>query len=428
MSERKYYCLCDSNCKFETLNKEQILSAITQACSGAAVIDPDASPISKVKEGNAGKSVTFWVGTQAQYNAIAAKDPYCVYVITDSTKDADIVNSIAGAYTEAAAAMEAAVKAQETANGKAPKNYIGDVAAYHNGGSLNGTLNTMIKEMSADIDAGGICVRHLSYKNVPELGDAEGFVRFYKKGNGCTALFENITGTTRWLRYYNPATGWGEYQFIKYANASNLDGTTTINSSVFTVDDALSNQLENMRDNDLHIFRLVHNDVYLPDMAITMDAIVHMHRFAAGTGYANIEAYDPNQGRTYRYRKTCYNGVWSDYECYDPAMLVGVEYRTTEYWDGHVVYRKMIKYTNDAALAGDKMHTIPHGCTNMNRSYGAEIVCRTQGYQIPYINSNESTAVVGCSATAIEMRTTGNTNWSAGREWYFDMKYIKNTN
>lgn len=94
---RKYFCFCEANCKFETMTKEQILAAIAQAAETGLVIDPDAGFISKVKETNAGGYLTFWVGTQAQHNAIAEKDPSCFYIITDDTKDADIAKALADA-------------------------------------------------------------------------------------------------------------------------------------------------------------------------------------------------------------------------------------------------------------------------------------------------------------------------------------------
>lgn len=71
MSERKYYCICDSNCKFETMTKEQIIAAIAEA-TGNAPTSIDNSFITKVKESNTGGNVSFWIGTEAQYNAIAA--------------------------------------------------------------------------------------------------------------------------------------------------------------------------------------------------------------------------------------------------------------------------------------------------------------------------------------------------------------------
>lgn len=90
MSEKKYYCYCDSNCKYETMTKEQILAAIAQAVAGGNVFDTEAAIISKVKEMNAGDFVTFWVGTQAQYNALPIIDAKCVYIITDNTWQHDV--------------------------------------------------------------------------------------------------------------------------------------------------------------------------------------------------------------------------------------------------------------------------------------------------------------------------------------------------
>lgn len=91
MSGRKYYCFCDSNCKFETMTKEQILAAIAEAAAGGLDFDTDDAFISKVKESNAGGMVTFWRGTQAQYNALASIDPECFYIITDKTEN--VVNT-----------------------------------------------------------------------------------------------------------------------------------------------------------------------------------------------------------------------------------------------------------------------------------------------------------------------------------------------
>ena len=93
--EKKYYCFCGSNCKYETLTKEQILAVIEQAAAGSLTFDTSAAFITKVKEQNGGGYITFWVGTQAQYNALQTKDPTCFYLVTDSTKDADVAAAIA---------------------------------------------------------------------------------------------------------------------------------------------------------------------------------------------------------------------------------------------------------------------------------------------------------------------------------------------
>lgn len=110
MSEKKYYCFCGANCKYETLNKEQILSAIAQAQSGMPVIDPDAGVLTKVRETNTGGYITFWVGTQAQYNALQGNvEQNCFYIITDETTGEDIEDSIA-ALTERVSDLESVGK------------------------------------------------------------------------------------------------------------------------------------------------------------------------------------------------------------------------------------------------------------------------------------------------------------------------------
>ena len=90
MSEgKKYYCFCGSNCKYETMTKEQILTAIAQA-TGVTDVDPNAGFITKVKETN-GRFVTFWVGTQAQYAIDAASIPAGTPVIITDDTDIDSV-------------------------------------------------------------------------------------------------------------------------------------------------------------------------------------------------------------------------------------------------------------------------------------------------------------------------------------------------
>ena len=92
MSERKYYCLCDSNCKFETMTKEQIIAAITQAMETGSVGNVDTGFVTKIKEMNRGEPLTFWVGTTAQYNALPEIVTGCMYIITDEKSAADLAN------------------------------------------------------------------------------------------------------------------------------------------------------------------------------------------------------------------------------------------------------------------------------------------------------------------------------------------------
>ena len=80
-----FYVICDDDSKHEGMTKEQILAAITQAVETGGIRNCDTGFITKIKEKNSGGYVSFWVGTQAQYNATAAKESNCVYIITDET-------------------------------------------------------------------------------------------------------------------------------------------------------------------------------------------------------------------------------------------------------------------------------------------------------------------------------------------------------
>ena len=116
---RKYYCFCDANCRFETMNKEQILAAIAQAAEHGLVFDTEAAFITKVKEGNTGNSLTFWLGTEAQYNAIVTqgkKDANCFYILTDGGSPAELLQK-----TKELAARISALTAADV--GAAPAGY-----------------------------------------------------------------------------------------------------------------------------------------------------------------------------------------------------------------------------------------------------------------------------------------------------------------
>lgn len=94
MSERNYYVICDDNCRFEGMTKEQILTAITQAVEQGEIHDVDTGFVTTIKEQNAQKPLKFWVGTQAQYNAISAPEENTLYLITDPQIDDELQEQI----------------------------------------------------------------------------------------------------------------------------------------------------------------------------------------------------------------------------------------------------------------------------------------------------------------------------------------------
>lgn len=92
MSERNYYVICDDNCRFEGMTKEQIYDAIAEA-TGSTPTPVDSAFITKIKEQNANHNLKMWKGTEAQYNALAEKDTDTLYIITRANVAPRIVNS-----------------------------------------------------------------------------------------------------------------------------------------------------------------------------------------------------------------------------------------------------------------------------------------------------------------------------------------------
>lgn len=120
MAERKYFVLCEHNCKFESMTKEQILTAINNAIETGEIKDVDAGFITTIKERNKGAGLSFWVGTTAEFNAITKKVDGCYYIITDDTTISDVDKAIEGMRAQIEEIATVAAKAQsEVAGAKA---------------------------------------------------------------------------------------------------------------------------------------------------------------------------------------------------------------------------------------------------------------------------------------------------------------------
>lgn len=110
---RKYFVLCADNCKFESMTKEQILTAITQAVEEGNIRDVDTGFITKIVEQNKQAPLSFWVGTSAEYNALKTKAENCFYIISDDVFKDDLLNQIK-TLKERCEAAEAAVALYNT--------------------------------------------------------------------------------------------------------------------------------------------------------------------------------------------------------------------------------------------------------------------------------------------------------------------------
>lgn len=87
--ERKYYVLCEQNCKFESMTKEQILTAISQAVNEGTIGDIDTGFVTKIRTIN-NKDLKFFVGQQSEYELLtnAEKDNLFAIITNDTTKEA----------------------------------------------------------------------------------------------------------------------------------------------------------------------------------------------------------------------------------------------------------------------------------------------------------------------------------------------------
>lgn len=83
--DRIFYVVCDDDCRIEGMSKEQIFAAIAEA-TGNVPSGLDDAFITKIKESNTGGGVSFWVGTEAEFNAISpAAETSCIIARVDAS-------------------------------------------------------------------------------------------------------------------------------------------------------------------------------------------------------------------------------------------------------------------------------------------------------------------------------------------------------
>ena len=114
--------------------------------------------------------------------------------------------------------------------------------------------------------------------------------------------------------------------------------------------------------------------------------------------------------------KTKYAGVWGEWEWVNPPMFLGVEYRTTERWQGKPVYTKLINF---GALPDTSTRLVSHGITGITqviRCVGQDI---TTGDSLPMKYDSVSVDVYA-SLHEIIINTTSNksTNTANVQMWY----------
>lgn len=94
MSERKYYVICDDNCKFPAMTKEQTLAAIQQAVSMGEIKDVDTGFVTTLKTIN-GHGLKFFIGEQSEWDNVPDEQKTGVFaIITNDTIKDDMQSAI----------------------------------------------------------------------------------------------------------------------------------------------------------------------------------------------------------------------------------------------------------------------------------------------------------------------------------------------
>lgn len=128
-------------------------------------------------------------------------------------------------------------------------------------------------------------------------------------------------------------------------------------------------------------------------------------------------------------RRYWYNGTWSEWEVENPPMSLGVEYRTTERWEGKPVYTKLVSL---GAFTNPMVVTLP--------GYSAMRVIEAHGELRMTENSDNTLTVPGrfgnnevwidqsfAYSQQLRFRSTDGWDWPIGRPFYLRLKYWKYT-
>lgn len=120
----------ESDSSYESMTKQEIITAIVNAVEGGTVGDIDTGFVTIIKEINKNIGLRFWVGTTAEFNALTEKPDNVLYIKTDDTSAEDINNAIA-ALQETLATMEETLADLETeVEGKAATNHASQYSTY----------------------------------------------------------------------------------------------------------------------------------------------------------------------------------------------------------------------------------------------------------------------------------------------------------
>ena len=109
--------------------------------------------------------------------------------------------------------------------------------------------------------------------------------------------------------------------------------------------------------------------------------------------------------------KNCFSGTWYQHEWDNPPMLLGVEYRTTERWNGKAVYTALLNLGY-----GPNSGTFDIN-TNLVATQPIRATARIAGggsnQTVPYENNSESVSISGFANAQAQLFASLRTNFNA---------------
>ena len=156
-----------------------------------------------------------------------------------------------------------------------------------------------------------------------------------------------------------------------------------------------------------------------------------IHQSHNETGYMHETAFHVVDGKRIERHKA--NGTWGEWEWDNPPMRPGVEYRTTERWNGEVKYKKLLSYSPSSFTA--QAVQLPHGISNLDVGISASVTWNKDGAQwrdfpsVYYEDSawNGDVYWSGTSNLSFELGSTLRQHMAAsGKNIFVTVEYTKN--
>lgn len=158
---------------------------------------------------------------------------------------------------------------------------------------------------------------------------------------------------------------------------------------------------------------------------ITPEALNHMEKGIEDAYKSFIPAVESAEHPGCYYRTV--NGVT---EWFNPPMIAGKEYRTTERMEGKAVYAKRVVYKSNSTIgvtSGVTAANIPHnisGFANLVRQFSRLKESDASSFLLPYLSSaGKMTSVYSIDTTTVNIRIDS-TTWTE-YTYVFDLYYTK---